>query len=124
MRSLTSSFLERDLRECERASESNVRLANSHTHSLHLRNGERSLADTLDQFLQIMNVPVGNDCGDQIIQLTIIDYACGALCAGRSRNPYRKVHLDRLRDLSFVWQHANARMKRHRLERHLVECCH
>ena len=99
-----------------------MRLPHSGSDSLDSLDAERGGGDALDNVLEIMRVAFVDDYGNKVVKLPVIHDSFTAMRTRRPCNPYGKIHLYRLRDLRFVWKHADARVERHGLERYDVEC--
>ena len=101
-----------------------MRLPDPYEHLRHSIDFQRSCGNTIGKILQIANVPVGENRGDKIVQLAVINYTFRAVRDFRALHRDRNIDFNRLGYLGLVGKDTDARVKAHRLKRDDVEVVH
>src|SRR5678816_2240525 len=99
-------------------------LAHLYSYTRHTSHFERFQSDTVCKILQVANVTVRYDRSDEVVELTVVDYAFRAMCNGRARGPDGDIDFYRLRYLGLVRKNTDARVEAHRAQRDDVLVAH
>ena len=91
-----------------------MRLSHFYLYARHVVHFQGFQGDTIGKILEVADVTVCHDRRDEIVELTVVDDTFRAMCDVRARSPDGHVHFYRLRYLSLVRKHTDARVEAHR----------